>query len=101
MASRLFNSIATVATLLALGGTASAQTCVEKAAEGTGPTRDLAMRAAYDAALRAVDPQLGQRWSAGNMRIGEAPGYTVQKLTTKCAAGGSGQICRVEIIVCR
>ena len=82
-------------------GAALAQACFDKAAEGSGPSRDEAMRQAYSAVLQATDPQLLRAWNAASQRIGEAPGYTVRKLTSKCAQGGAGQVCRVEVNICR
>ncbi len=94
-------ALALALSLMAASGPAFAQVCVEKAAEGTGPNRDAAMRQAYAAVLQATDPQLLRAWTAGTQRIGEAPGYTVRKLTSKCTQGGAGQICRIEVNICK
>ncbi len=93
-----------LATLLAStigSGAAFAQACFDKAAEGTAPNRDAAMRQAYAAVLQSTDPQLLRAWTAASQRIGEAPGYTVRKLTSKCGQGGAGQVCRVEVNICK
>lgn len=98
-----FKSIAfaLAVSLTAGSGTAFAQACYDKAAEGSGPNRDAAMRQAYAAVLHATDPQMLGAWNGSGQRIGEAPGYTVRKLTSKCAQGGAGQVCRVEVNICK
>ena len=94
-------ALAFAVSLTAGSGGALAQACFDKAAEGTGPSRDAAMRQAYAAVLQATDPQLLRAWTAASQRVGEAPGYTVRKLTSKCAQGGAGQSCRVEVNICK
>ena len=94
-------ALALAISVAAGSSSAFAQVCVDKAAEGTAPNRDAAMRQAYAAVLLAIDPQLLRAWTAAGQRIGEAPGYTVRKLTSKCAQGGAGQVCRVEVNVCK
>lgn len=94
-------TLALALSIAAGSSSAFAQACFDKAAEGTGPNRDAAMRQAYAAVLQATDPQLLRAWTAGTQRIGDAPGYTVRKLTSKCAQGGAGQICRIEVNICK
>lgn len=87
--------------LLVNPGTAAAQGCVENTTQATGPSRDAALREAYETVLKATDQALWKAWMSTGQRIGEAPGYTVRKLTSKCSAGGAGQICRIEVTLCK
>lgn len=80
---------------------AGAQECLDRAGEGTSTTRDGAMRAAYEAALRATDAGLLRAWLDRSQKIGEAPGWAVRRMTAKCAASGAGQTCRIETTLCR
>lgn len=86
--------------LIAGAGSASAQ-CVNKAGEGTGGSKDAAMFQAYEAVLQATDWGMWSKWMASSQKVGVAPGYTVSKLTSKCSAGGIGQVCRVQATLCR
>jgi hypothetical protein len=90
-----------VAVVTAAASPAFAQECYERAGEGTAPTRDEALRLAYEATLKATDQRLWQTWSAGARRVGDAPGWTVRKMTSNCAAGGAGQTCRIMVTLCR
>lgn len=80
---------------------ASAQQCVNKAGEGTGGSKDAAMFQAYEAVLQATSWPMWSQWMASSQKIGVAPGYTVSRLSSKCAAGGLGQTCRVQATLCR
>jgi hypothetical protein len=91
----------TVATMLAFASGASAQGCVNKAGEGTGGSKDSAMFQAYEAILQATSWPMWSQWMATSQKIGVAPGYTVSKLSSKCSAGGLGQVCRVQATLCR
>ncbi len=93
-------SVISAALIMGLSG-AHAETCEDKAAEGSGPSRDAALRQAFATALQAVDPQALQRWLGAGMRVGEAPGYAVRKLSVNCTQGGPGQVCRIETTLCR
>ena len=86
---------------LAAAGSAGAQTCVNKAGEGTGSSKDAAMFQAYEAVLQATDWGMWSQWMASSQKIGVAPGYKVSKLSSKCQAGGLGQVCRVQATLCR
>lgn len=96
-------SIASALTAVVILGAsaAGAETCVEKAAEGSGPNREAALRQAYATALQAVDPQLLRQWLAAGMRVGEAPGHAVRKLSVNCAQGGPGQLCKIDVTICK
>jgi hypothetical protein len=86
--------------LLLSAGSAAAQ-CLDKVGEGSGASREAALLAAYEAALKATDERLLKAWLAGARKLGDAPGYTVRKLTSNCTAGGPGQICRIAVTLCR
>lgn len=87
---------------IAAGATgASAQSCVETIGEATAPDRATAQRQAYEAMLRGADENLWRQWLARSQKIGEAPGWTVRKLTSNCTPRGTGTFCRVSGILCR
>jgi hypothetical protein len=86
--------------LLAGASGASAQ-CVNKAGEGTGGNKDSAMFQAYEAVLQATSWPMWSQWMATSQKIGVAPGYTVSKMSSRCSAGGLGQVCRVQATLCR
>lgn len=86
--------------LLAGASGASAQ-CVNKAGEGTGGNKDSAMFQAYEAILQATSWPMWSQWMATSQKVGTAPGYTVSKMSSKCSAGGLGQVCRVQATLCR
>lgn len=91
-----------VAVIFASAASASAQDrCVNKAGEGQGTSRDPAMFAAYLQVLQSTNFAMSTGWAASNKKIGEAPGYTVTKLTSRCVAGGAGQICRIQATLCK
>jgi hypothetical protein len=95
-------AIAAAAAALVSGATgASAQSCVNKAGEGTGANRDAAMFQAYEAVLQATDWGMWSAWMASSQKVGVAPGYKVSKLSSKCTAGGIGQQCRVQATLCK
>lgn len=93
-------AVAAAAIVFASAGAASAQ-CVNKAGEGTGNSKDAAMFQAYEAVLQATDWGMWSVWMASSQKVGVAPGYTVSKLSSKCSAGGIGQVCRVQATLCK
>lgn len=97
MASRC---ILAMAVLVAGAGTAAAQ-CADQVGQGTGQTREAALRAAYEVVLKSTDERLLKAWVAANQKVGEAPGYSIRKMTSNCSAGGAGQICRLAVTLCR
>ncbi len=97
----LISFVAALAAMLASAVGASAQSCFDRVAEVSGSSREHAMRSAYETVLRQQDPSMAQAWAARGLRIGEAPGYNVSKLASKCSAGGQGQICRIEATFCQ
>lgn len=88
------------AALFAAASGASAQSCVNKAGEGTGGNKDSAMFQAYEAILQATSWPMWSQWMATSQKVGVAPGYTVSKLSSKCSPGGLGQTCRVQATLC-
>ena len=96
------SAIALAAAALMVGTSgASAQQCVNKAGQGTGASKDSAMFQAYEAILQATSWPMWSSWMANNPRVGVAPGYTVSKLSSKCAPGGIGQSCVVQATLCK
>lgn len=86
--------------LVAGASSANAQQCVNKAGEGTGGNKDAAMFQAYEAILQATSWPMWSQWMASSQKVGVAPGYNVSKLSSKCSAGGMGQVCRVQATLC-
>lgn len=95
------SAVAAVLAATALSTASVAQECFDKAGQGTAPTREAAMSAAYEAVLRATDANLLRAWLAGSRRIGDAPGWTVRKLTNHCTPAGAGQTCRIMATLCK
>lgn len=87
--------------MAAAASAVGAQECYDRAGEGTAPTRDEALRLAYEATLKATDQRLWQAWMSGARRIGDAPGWVVRKMTSNCTPSGAGQTCRVMVTLCR
>lgn len=98
--SKATMAVIAAAALAASVTSAAGQACVDRAGEGSSNTRDNAMRAAYEAVLRAVDPGLLRAWTERSQKIGEAPGYQVSKLAAKCQPTGAGQTCRIQGTFC-
>jgi hypothetical protein len=91
-----------VLAVLTAGGTgATAQSCAETIGEATAPDRATAQRQAYEAMLRGADENLWRQWLARSQKIGEAPGWTIRKLTSTCNPSGGRTMCRVSAILCR
>ena len=100
--SRLTAIAFAVAAAVAAGASGvSAQSCVNKAGEGTGISKDAAMFQAYGTVLQATNLNTWSSWMATGQKIGVAPGYQVSALSAKCAPGGLGQTCRVSATLCR
>lgn len=87
--------------LPALAQQTSAERCQVRAADATADSREEAIRVGYEVALEAIDPRMAKAWAARNGRIGEAPGYHVSRLTTRCTPAGRRYRCYVEIRLCR
>ena len=94
-------AVAAATGLLILGATGANAQCVNKAGEGTGGSKDSAMFQAYEAILQATDWGMWGVWMASSQKVGVAPGYKVSKLSSKCSAGGLGQVCRVQATLCK
>lgn len=80
---------------------AAAQGCVQSIGEAAAGNRDAALRQAYEAMLRGAGEAVWRSWLASSQRIGEAPGYSVSKMTTNCSPRGGGTFCRVSAVLCR
>jgi hypothetical protein len=81
---------------------ASAKTCVTKAGEGTGGSRDSAEFQAYEAVLQATDWGMWGAWMASSQKVGVAPGYSVTNLKKKCSVGGGlGHNCVIQATLCK
>lgn len=96
------------AAVLVLGGTGataqgapSTQNCVVRAAEAISASRESAMDLAYESVLQSVDRRMAQTWASRGRRIGDAPGYQVRKINTRCTPRGTSQSCTVEASLCR
>jgi hypothetical protein len=87
--------------LVAAGAVAQAQ-CVSKAGKGTGGYNDSAKFQAWEAVLQATDWGSWASWMASSQKVGEAPGYKVSSLKSRCAAGGwLGRECVVGAKLCK
>lgn len=75
--------------------------CPDYAAEATEPSRDQAMRSAFEAVLIAHDRRLLNTWAARGSRIGDVPGHNVTRLVTRCSSVQGRQQCRIEVTICR
>jgi hypothetical protein len=106
---RTTSKIAGFALALAMAGASGAAAqapgsgdrCPTRAADATAESRDAAMRLGYEISLQAFDPRLAKTWIARGSRVGEAPGYTVRRLVTKCQPRGRQHSCYVEVSLCR
>ena len=96
-----FAAVAMVAAFVVGASGASAQSCVNKAGEGTGGSKDSAMFQAYEAVLQATDWGMWSVWMATSQKVGVAPGYKVSKLSSSCKPGGLGLTCRVQATLCK
>jgi hypothetical protein len=97
---------AALALMLAAASPAVAQskgggTCVNKAGEGTNSTLDGAKFQAWEAVLQATDWSVWGAMMSSKQVVGNAPGMKVSKLSSKCSAGGLGQVCIVQATLCR
>lgn len=87
---------------MAVGGAgAAAQGCIARSGEAAASNRDVALRAAFETMVRAVDPATAQRWIAAGRTVGDVPGYTIVKMTSTCTPTGSSYSCRISATLCR
>lgn len=92
---------AVLAGALVVGATAASAECVNKAGEGTGGNRENAMFQAWEAVLQATSWGSWTQWITGGGKVGTAPGYKVSKVSSRCSAGGLGQVCRMQATLCK
>lgn len=90
-----------VATSTGAAAQGAPQRCPEYAGEATEASREAALRSAYEAILQAHDPRAMRAWNDRGGRIGDAPGYQVARVVTRCTPVRNGQKCRVEATICR
>jgi hypothetical protein len=93
-------AVAVVASTFVMSAAASAQ-CVNKAGEGTGGNRENASFQAWEAVLQATSWGSWSQWISSGGKVGTAPGYKVSKVSTRCSAGGLGQVCVMQATLCR
>lgn len=93
--------LAAAGVLMAAGAVAQAQ-CVSKAGQGTGGTDDSAKFQAWEAVLQATDWGSWASWMTSSTKVGDAPGYKVSNVKSKCKAGGAlGRECVVQAKLCK
>ena len=93
-------AVAVVSLLVAAGAVAQAA-CVTKAGRGTGGNDDSAKFQAWEAVLQGTDWGSWAYWMASSQTVGEAPGYKVSNVKSRCAAGGAlGRECVVQGKLC-
>jgi hypothetical protein len=82
---------------------ASAQkaACINKGGEGTNSTVDGAKFQAWEAVLQATDWGMWSQFMAGSQKVGDAPGYDVKNVRSKCSPGGIGQNCTIFATLCK
>ena len=94
-------ALACAGVVLAAGAAAEAQ-CVTKAGRGTGSSDDSAKFQAWEAVLQATDWGSWAGFMASGGKPGNAPGYKVSNLRTKCNAGGMlGRECVMQAKLCK
>lgn len=97
--------VAAASAALVLGAAAlapvSAQTCVNKAGEGTGGNIDSAKFQAWEAVLQATSWPMWSQFMAGSQKVGDAPGYKVSNIKSRCTPGGLGQTCTIQATLCK
>jgi hypothetical protein len=75
--------------------------CVSKAGQGTAATENGAKFQAYEAVLQATDWGMWMAWMNSSQKIGEAPGYRVSNLKSRCKPGGLGSECVIQATLCK
>lgn len=97
--------VATVSAALMLGAAAlapvAAQGCLNKAGEGTGSSVDGAKFQAWEAVLQATSWPMWSQFMAGSQKVGDAPGYKVSNIKSRCTTGGLGQVCTIQATLCK
>jgi len=92
--------LAAAGALVAAAALAQAE-CITKAGKGTGGTDDSAKFQAWEAVLQGTNWGSWAQWMVSSQTIGEAPGYKVSNVKSKCAAGGMlGRECTVQAKLC-
>ena len=92
--------VVTAGALVAAGAVAHAA-CVNKAGKGTGGNDESAKFQAWEAVLQGTDWGMWAQWMASSQKVGEAPGYKVSSVRTRCTAGGAlGRECVMQGKLC-
>ena len=92
--------VVTAGALVAAGAVAHAA-CVNKAGKGTGGNDESAKFQAWEAVLQGTDWGMWAQWMASSQKVGEAPGYKVSNVRTRCTAGGAlGRECVMQGKLC-
>jgi hypothetical protein len=92
--------VVTAGALVAAGAVAHAA-CINKAGKGTGGNDESAKFQAWEAVLQGTDWGMWAQWMASSQKVGEAPGYKVSNVRTRCTAGGAlGRECVMQGKLC-
>ncbi len=75
--------------------------CETLAAKAEDTSRETALEEAWEAILEVADPRSRRIWDDRNMRVGEAPGFQVTRIVTKCSQIRNGYACQIEATLCR
>lgn len=86
-----------IAATLGSGAALAKESCLVKAAEGTGVDEKAAKFQVYEALLQATDWGAWAAW----MATGKTPGYKVNNVQYKCGPGGIGVSCRGQTKICK
>lgn len=108
MSKRVLGLAVACGALLTAGGTVACaqaggprQKCEIHAGIAEAASRDAALRLAWEAILETSDPRARRVWSERGQRIGDAPGFNVTRIVTRCTQRGRGYSCQIDTTLCR
>jgi hypothetical protein len=108
MSKRALGLAAACGALLAAGSTAALaqaggprERCQSHAGIAEASSRDAALRLAWEAILETSDPRSRRIWAERGQRIGDAPGFNVTRIVTRCTPRGRGYSCQIDTTLCR
>lgn len=102
VAAGAFGAFALTAGAFTSGSAIAQAQCINKAGKGTGGTDDSAKFQAWEAVLQGTDWGSWGSWMVSSQKVGEAPGYKVSNLKSRCSAGGFlGRECVVGARLCK
>jgi hypothetical protein len=81
--------------------TPRADRCETLAAKAEDTSRETALEEAWEAILEVADPKARRIWDDRGMRVGEAPGFQVTRIVTRCSQIRGGYTCQIEATLCR